>query len=1186
MKMLKAILSCNLFLILFFSPLQLIAQEQQISKEIQEEWVSLIETSNLLLEEEKYDEALTTAYQALEFAEEQFGDSHPQTISSMFNLAIMLMDLGDSEQAEPLLDMTHELSTQVLGSEHPETIATLFALARLYGDQGLYEQAQEILEGVLEKRRQFFGDSNAETLETMTTLAQIYQVQGVYDKAEELLNIAVNEYIVAAGNDSPDTVFTQESLASIYSAQGKFKEAEPLYLEVYQQKLKLYGAQDEETLITKSSIAELFRRMGSYQKSEKWFVETIDVMKLVLGEENPELYATMGNLASLLEDLGRYDDAEELFQKVWEFDRSSLGEKHPNTIIDMNNLAGLYRKQGNYGEAEEFYENSLEFIKEALGEDHPETLSIMNNLALLYENQGLYEKAEPLFKGVVRSGRTTLGPRHPKTLAFMNNLALLYESQGLFDKSEPLYRETIDLNKEIFGAEHSNTTASVNNLGYLYLMQEEYKEAEPLFENVYQIWGKELGKSHQKTLKAMNNLARALHHQNKLDPAEELFNNALALRKEVLGGSHPDVIRSQIDLSTLYISQKKYSKAKELLLDTLTLSEERLGENHQYTFETLHALSDLYEITSQTEDALETRLLTFNRRTEFFDRVLWATGENTRQSYIQLHKDEQHNFLRLITATNSPETSKLALHASLQRKGLLLKIASEIQKVVEMNNNADLSDLSERLLENRKTLAAMTLSGPKNETPAEFQKRLVDLESEVDDIQAELGRSSAAFRSASQVVMPDGIFENIGDDAVLVDYIAYEDSGVSKMIALVVQNSAQGCFILWECKKAQVDLVELGELEPIRKSVSYFREAIQDEEAEEEDLLETGNEIYKLIWAPIEKHFGNKSLIYVVPDSALHLLPFDAMIDDEERYLIQTRDLRFLSSSRDLVIAPLKRAQGDFTIFAGANYDSDYLKEHRKKIISSGTSRGVAKGMRIASNGMRSLSFEPLDGAELEGESIKNVSDKKESNSFIYSQNTAQEQQLRGFKKPPQMLHIATHGFFLGAEESLVKRLLSIQRGGQQKIPPPGDNPLLRAGLAFAGINANAPFLGEVDTDNDGVLTAMEVLNLNLSGTRLVVLSACETGVGEIHAGEGVYGLRRAFQEAGVENVVNSLWPVSDEGTRRLMTGFYQRLFEGVSIRQSLKDSQLDLIDSDDWNHPYYWSAFVMVTKRDGSVQN
>ena len=186
----------------------------------------------------------------------------------------------------------------------------------------------------------------------------------------------------------------------------------------------------------------------------------------------------------------------------------------------------------------------------------------------------------------------------------------------------------------------------------------------------------------------------------------------------------------------------------------------------------------------------------------------------------------------------------------------------------------------------------------------------------------------------------------------------------------------------------------------------------------------------------------------------------------------------------------------------------------------------MARGLRAFSSGMRGLKFSPLPGAEKEGQLIVERIKENKKSYKIYSTDAAEEEILKTIATPPEVLHIATHGFFLKADDSLRKRLLKMQRSSEIQVPPPGDNPLLRAGLAFAGINTNAQFLGEIDTENDGVLTALEVLGLNLEGTKLAVLSACETGLGEIHEGEGVYGLQRAFQEAGARSVINSLWEV------------------------------------------------------------
>ena len=1163
----------------------------------QETWDQLTEQANTQFEQEQYEQAVGTAVEALTYANRHFGKEEPRTIFSMYTLGRYYNDLGNPEPALPLLEEACRLSIKVSGENNSDTVMIMISLAELYGILGQYENAKPFLEKALKYQQNESGTNDPDTLATMITLAQIYEALGIYRDATKLLIQAGAAYEASAGADHSDTLFTRESLAAIYEAQGQFETAREILEDVYQRRIAVQGEKNQETIISMGSLAELYRKTGNYEESETLFQQAIALFREVAGEQDPDLFMTYGNLAQLYQDRGRYLEAEKLYMSVWKYDLAELGEKHPNTIIDLNNLAGIYRLQGEYGKAEKTYLESLALLKDVLGDKHPETISVMNNLALLFENQGVYEKAEPVFKTALRYSKEISGKKHPTSLALMNNLASLYESQGVFKKSEPLYQKAILLNKEVYGPDHPNTIASVNNLGYLFLIQQEFSKAEPLFQKVLKLWQTQLGENHQKTLKSLNNLARVYHKLGKTDQAETMFVKALQLRKDNLGEKHPDVIRSMIDLSALYHTLKKYEDAATMLTRTIILAEEILGEKHQYTFEALNNLADLYESTEEIQKALEIRQKVFDRRSVFFDRVLWAAGENTRQSYIELHKPEQDKFLKLLIKLNNKSTARTALHTSLQRKGLLLKITSEIHKIVEFTDSPELSTQAKALHEKRKQLASLTLSGPTTETPTQFRKTVVQLENELEELQAAIGRASLIYHMTSKSVSVDNVFNNMEMDDVLIDYITYKDKTL-KMLAVIAQTDPRDCFVWWKCVGNKIELVPLGELESIRESISIFRETIQDEDSEEEDIIDTGHDIYKKIWEPLQSYIGDKTSIYIVPDSALHLLPFDALVDENDSYLIEYKDLKILSSSRDLVVSAFPDAQGEFVILAGPDYDLEDKSIIETKQVITAKRGGIDRGMRI-SHGLRSLSFEPLIGAEIEGKTIKKVSDAfaplegaedegrsisqaatdSREKSTIYIKKDAEEQQLRNLGKSPKMLHIATHGFFLQAEERLKKRLLSLQRGGPTTLPPPGDNPLLRAGLAFAGINSNAPFLGEIDTDNDGVLTALEVLSLRLSGTQLVVLSACETGVGEIHAGEGVYGLRRAFQEAGVKSVVNSLWPVSDEGTRRLMTTFYQNIYKGMPPRKALKAAQLSLLQSE-WNSPYYWSAFVLVERR------
>lgn len=1010
-----------------------------------------------------------------------------------------------------------------------------------------------------------FGEEHALTTTAIYTLAQLYQAQGLLREAETQYLKLLEVYQQSFDVGELDIAIARESLASVYLALGRFQEAERQYIQVLNTKTSVLGEEHPEVTYTTGGLAELYRRMGFYDKAEPLFELALEQIRDQQGDQDPGLYAVLANQAKLFEDQGQYEKAEKTYLQVWTFDRKSLGEKHPNTVIDLNNLAGIYRKRGFYRQAETTLLQVLADSREVFGELHPQSITALNNLALLYENMGLYDKAEPYFADAIRDAKAVMGEKHPKTINMMNNLALLHESQGLFEKAEPLYLKAIELNTSLKGAEHPDTVAIKNNLAFLYMLEKKYKDADRQFRAVLNIWQKQLGINHQNTLKAQNNLARANHKLGRLREAEAFFQLTLKSRQDNLGRQHPDSIRSMIDLGGLYKKTDRLPQAKLLLQEALSLAESNLGDKHPYTFEALNSLADVFEMTPDLEKALETRVIGFNRRSEFLNRILWSTGENTRQSYIRLHKPEQDRFLRQLVKTGTQETATLALHISLQRKGLLLKIASEINKIVLMSGSPELYGLTSDLQSVQKDLAALTLSGPAGESAEAFQEKLLELEDSRNKLQGQLGRASLSYKNSSQQIEVDDVLDELNENTALVDFLTYTDKR-SEVVAVVATKDAEN--------SKHIKLVPLGKLLILRQAISEYRSLIQEEDTEEGELEVAGRAIYNKIWKPLTPFLKDKPTVYIVPDSIVHLLPFDTLIDENDKYLLESKDLRILSSSRDLVVSSLPSAEKGLLIIAGPDYNIDTGKDVKKAIMDR---RGAdSNGLRLASVGLRSLSFDKLTGAELEGTAIKKVSDQLKKQATIYSKRQAEEVRLRGIKKPPQIVHIATHGFFLKPEDSMIRRLLSLQRGARNRLPPPGDNPLLRAGLAFAGINANAPFLGDIDTNNDGILTALEVLKLNLNGTELVVLSACETGVGEIHAGEGVYGLRRAFQEAGVSSVLNSLWPVSDEGTRTLMVGFYNELLGGKTVREALKASQLAMFKTE-WNHPYYWAAFVVV---------
>ena len=1133
------------------------------------QWSQFKGELDALLAQGEANKAVAVAKKALALAQKALGPKHYATLISRRDLAIALLQTSKgAAEAEKLLKQVISDGQALLGATHPDVLVPQILLVDLYEGQTKYPEAIRVSKAAHEAAVAGLGPTHPTTFNIAAAWVRNMRNISRYKEADAILKPLCDTEERVLGAYHGESIDCLVQRAGLKRVQGEIELSTALFKKVLAIQESALEEDDTLLLSTRTQHAELYRIDGKYDTAKEILLDVLDKA----AEGSTVVLDAKTGLAKVYEDQGDFTNAEAVTDEILQQEKATLGENHPNTLTTMNNLAGIYRRQSRLSEAEVLYKKSLAAYRKVFGDDHLGTVSIMNNLGLVYETMGLYDEAELLLRAGLEISKKVLGENHMSTLANMNNLAMLHESQGNFDQAEPHYLNAIESASWQFGADHPDTMAFVNNLAYLYMMQGVYPKAKPLFEKVMKSWNKSLGPKSSKTMKSINNLARSLAKQSKYKAAEPLFNKALKLRRMVLGENHMDTLRSMLDLGSMYGDVKRLPEAEKLLRETLKRAEKTLGDQHPYTFETLNALGKVLRAGKKQKEAFSLLKKGFNRRSSFLNRMLWATGDNAREGYVRLHRPELNEYLSMLTQADATQAGREVLEVGLQRKGQLLKVSSEIQQIVQLGKNPKLKGMSDDLTKTRKDLAALTLSGPTVATKDTHMNSIHELEKKVDTLQMQLGQASRRFRQSVNKVTVDQLIKELPKEAILVDFLAFSDGEQKKLLAGMVRK---------EKGKPVYSMVSYPDLHQMREDIVGYREAIQDEGLDEEGLLEIGQEVYDLIWAPLLPSIGTRKVIYVVPDDMLNILPFNALVDPEGEYILKNLDLHILSTSRDLLPTTLETAKGELLIMAGPNYTSD--KAVDAKVLSKAAGKrsgGMQDSLRgFSGGGLRGLKFDPLPGAEKEGKLISATSNAKNEANTIYTEDAAQERIIQTLKTPPKVLHIATHGFFLKADENLKKRLLTLQRGSNLHLPPPGDNPMLRAGLAFAGINGSAPFLGEIPTENDGVLTALEVLGLNLTGTRLAVLSACETGLGEIHEGEGVYGLRRAFQEAGVQTVIASLWEVSDAGTQALMTQLYGRLAEGKSVHDALLESQRSMLASREWNYPYVWSAFMMVER-------
>jgi tetratricopeptide (TPR) repeat protein len=521
--------------------------------------------------------------QALTIHQEQLGIKHPDTATSLNNLAYLYNAQGRYTEAEPLYQQALTIHQEQLGINHPDTATSLNNLAGLYEKQGRYTEAEPLFQQALTITQEQLGINHPNTASSLNNLAGLYESQGRYTEAEPLYQQALTIHQEQLSIKHPDTATSLNNLAGLYEKQGRYTEAEPLFqqaLTIYQEQL---GINHPSTATSLNNLAGLYEKQGRYTEAEPLYQQALTIRTEQLGITHPDTATSLNNLALLYKSQGRYTEAEPLYQQALTIRTEQLGIKHPDTATSLNNLALLYKSQGRYTEAEPLYQQALTITQEQLGTNHPDTATSLNNLAGLYESQGQYTEAERLYQQALTIYQEQLGITHPSTATSLNNLASLYDSQGRYTEAEPLYQQALTIRTEQLGFNHPDTATSIGNLAGLYYAQGRYTEAEPLFQQALTIRTEQLGFNHPDTATSLNNLAGLYESQGRYTEAEPLYQQTLTIYQEHLGINHPDTATSLNNLAGLYRTQGRYTEAEPLYQQALSIRERVLGAEHPST---------------------------------------------------------------------------------------------------------------------------------------------------------------------------------------------------------------------------------------------------------------------------------------------------------------------------------------------------------------------------------------------------------------------------------------------------------------------------------------------------------------------------------------------------------------------------------------------------------------------------
>lgn len=827
------------------------------------------------------------------------------------------------------------------------------------------------------------------------------------------------------------------------------------------------------------------------------------------------------------------------------------------------------RVQGRQAEARPLLTRSLEIREKVLGQDDILVANTLGALANNYDYTGDYASGEPLALRSLKIKEKVLGPDHPEVAHDLLELSASYQDRGEYFKAEEMQQRAWGI---LLRAQQTGTPDAagvLESLAKTYYAMGDYPRAEEYSERGRAVWETLLGPNHFHLAPSFTFLGRVAYDALDYLKAETMFQKALTLSEKALGPDHLDVTGYVNDLAMVYCTTGRYAEGEALYRRAISLHEREGALSHPVLQATLFGLARCLAAQGNSTEAVKFQTRASEIEERFLAVNLALGSERDKQAFVtSLSAGSSRNIsLHTGLAREDPAALHLAVTTILQRKGRVQDAVSTNLAGLRQRFSPEDQKLLDQWYELTSKLAMQVLNGPQKLPAMEYEEQVKALEQSRETLEAEMNRRSAGFYPLSKPATLSAIQAAIPENAALVEFAVYRPFdpkapdnqkayGVPRYVAYVVRGQKE---VQWK---------DLGETNPVDAAIAGWREALRD--PQRKDVKELARALDEKVLQPLRGMTGDATHLVVSPDGELNLIPFEALVDEQGRYALERYSISYLTTGRDLLRMQVARESKSQPMvvadpFFGEPAGTPIVRAVRSngKLSSSTTARrSITTGEELST-----VYFAPLGGTAQEARMIKSLFPEAQVLTGQHATKAALKQ-----VEAPRLLHIATHGFFLlDAASNTKSEPAKTGVHGTRAISASAkiENPLLRSGLALAGANLNK------GSEDDGILTALEASNLNLWGTQLVTLSACDTGVGEVKNGEGVYGLRRAFFLAGSETLVMSLWPVSDYVTRELMTEYYGGLKKGLGRGEALRQAQLDMLKRKGRQHPFYWASFI-----------
>ena len=1075
--------------------------------------------------------------------------------TSIFNLAEDKMDLTFDLADQDIKKMENKinamLSSPAIPEFHSERVELLELAKRVALYAGNHKNTESYDNQILKIKENLLGTDAPEYHLTKVKLANYYvdftdkfaEANSIY---QESFHGIVEPEITKGHIDYLDIM---NHLAKFYEETDNYTKASSILDEALLAARVKYDNQDIEYGKELEKIAGLQINIGEYDKATKNLESAIKIMEdTKTAEATAYLASAFITKAKLLSIKGEYDEAEDHIYDSEDLRKAGALTTDAGGLSYQDDLGGLYTNIGRYSDAAELLTESLKEKRNQFGNTSRhlnETLVLNARLNLI---RGDYTAAEQQARNANTIAITIFGESSSKVVPSMLQLADVYTTIGDYDKAESLLKNAIRIQKAKFGAEHVDVGKSTSKLALVYFYQDKpLPQIQTLFQEAEGIIGKKLGSNNPTYAEILKNMAIANIAAGNYSLAFTYLNQAESIWKAKIGKrNNINAATAQVLKGDIYYKQKNYSEAENYYENAQKQYQRVFNDTHPEYVKVQSKLSKTYFMQSRYKDSQDEMEKVLANYKNFIKDYFPALSEREKAKFWNTIKGDYEFYNTLIINRNrSTKYIGELYNNALLTKALLLNSSIKVRQRIMNSNDEELISMYSKWIDDKELLtAALSMS---TQDLAENGINPVQLANDVELLEKSISLKSELFSQSAdsrQVVWED-VKGALGENEVAIEMVrfrVFDHTFTDKVMYALLYVKGD------KRSEPKMILLENGEelenrfLKTYRNSIKY---KIEDKYS------------YEQFWFPIEREIGIVATIYLSPDGVYNQINLEAIPTPDGKYVLDNSNIILVSNTKDLFMNKIKTKVVSEKQYAMMFGNPEFYVETQpgQPLASSGLTRSTAEVVS------------PLPGTKQEIEELDDLLDRKGWSTDKFTENQADEPSIKQVSNP-RVFHVATHGFF---KETPKASALDQEYNETAAY----DNPLLKTGLLLAGagdVLNQTQFNYNVD---NGILTAYEAMNLNLDQTDLVVLSACETGLGEVQAGEGVYGLQRAFLVAGARTIVMSLFKVSDEATQQLMVKFYRKWIETGNKRQAFIDAKKEI--RNEYRDPIYWGPFVMI---------